>query len=57
MFKYTLAEKSGQLWTHKAPNKTSSQLYYVLINKKCKNSTKKAEHIIRLLAYYWTTAL
>ena len=50
MFKYTLPEKVGKLWTHKEPNKTLAQLDYVLINKKCKNSVKKTvEHIIHLL--------
>ena len=33
-------KKVGQLWTHKAPNKTLAQLDYVLINKKWKNSVK-----------------
>ena len=33
-------KKIGQLWTHKAPNKTLAQLDYVLINKKWKNSVK-----------------
>ena len=33
-----LQKKVGQLWTHKAPNKTLAQLDYVLINKKWKNS-------------------
>ena len=31
-------KKVGQLWTHKAPNKTLAQLDYVL--KQCKNSVK-----------------
>ena len=33
-------KKVGQLWTHKVQNKTLAQLYYVLINKKWKNSVK-----------------
>ena len=33
-----LEKKVGKLWIHKAPNKTSAQLDYVLINKKWKNS-------------------
>ena len=37
--------KFGQLWTHKAPNKTLAQRDYVLINKKCKNSAKKLQSI------------
>ena len=43
-------KKVGQLWTHKAPNKTLAQLDYVLINKKWKNSVKiLSVHIIHLL--------
>ena len=35
-----LQKKVGQVWIHKAPNKTLAQLDYVLINKKWKNSVK-----------------
>ena len=34
-------KRAGQLWTHTSPNNFKSQIDFIIINKKWKNSAKK----------------
>ena len=36
-------KRHGQLWTHNSPNDFKSQIDFIIINKKWKNSVKKLQ--------------
>ena len=40
---HSFPEIHGQLWTHNSPNDFKSQIDFIIINNKWKNSVKTAE--------------